>query len=192
VASLPLESRNLFGRIFHVDRYMACLSSPEEMHPWIIQQFGSLEAVRVQKIVKVTNRVTGEGTLFNELRASRPMDEADRLKMQALIIDESKDDPLNEPEKFTPEDAFGRIRGQHSITAANVAKYDELHAIVIFDHHNPLHFDRERIIDYLDTGWQSGGQVLPVHLELPVEGGGQPAPRPRPGHAGPGPPLPQD
>ncbi len=154
VASLPLESRNLFNRIFNVDRYLACLSSPEEMHPWIIQQFGSLEAVQVQEIVKVTNRITGEGTLFNELRASRPMDESERLKMQALILDESKNDPLNDPEKFTPEDSFGRIRGKYSITAANVAKYDELHAIVIFDHHNPLHFDRERIIDYLDTGWR--------------------------------------
>lgn len=154
VASLPLESRNLFYRIFHVDRYMACLSHPPEMHPWIIQQFGSEEAVRVQKLVKVTNRVTGEGTLFNELRASRPMEESERLKMEALIIDESKNDPLNEPEKYTPEDSFGRIRGKYSITAANVAKYDELHAIVIFDHHNPLHFDEERIIDYLDTGWR--------------------------------------
>ena len=154
MASLPMESRDLFSRIFDVDRYMACLSSPEEMHPWIIQQFGSLEAVRVQKLVRVTNRITGEGTLFNELRAYRPMEESDRLKMEALIIDESKDDPLNDPEKFTPEDSFGRIRGKYSITAANVAKYDELHAIVIFDHHNPLHFDRERIIDYLDTGWQ--------------------------------------
>jgi hypothetical protein len=154
VAALPQESRELFTRIFDVDRYTACLSIPDEMHPWIVQQFGSLEAVRVQKLVRVTNRITGDGTLFNELRAYRPMEESERLKMEAVIIDGSKDDPLNEPEKFTPEDTFGRIRGKYSITAANVAKYDELHAIVIFDHHNPLHFDRERIIDYLDTGWR--------------------------------------
>jgi hypothetical protein len=87
VASLPLESRNLFNRIFDVDGYLACLSSPQEMHPWIIQQFGSLEAVQVQKTVKVTNCITGEGTLFNELRASRPRDESERLKMQALLVD---------------------------------------------------------------------------------------------------------
>lgn len=130
------------------------LEHPEEMHPYVIKQFGSLEAVATQRLVKITNLVTYEGTLFNQLRASRPMEEADRLRLAALIIDESKDDPLNEPEKFTPEDAFGRVKGKYSITASNVAKYDGLHAIIIFDHHNPLHFDEERIVDYLDTAWR--------------------------------------
>src|SRR3712207_7578377 len=34
----------------------------------------SAEAVLEQRIVKVTNRVTLQGTLFNGLRASRPLD----------------------------------------------------------------------------------------------------------------------
>ena len=52
----------------------------------------------------------------------------------------------------TPEDLFGRVTGRHAITASNIAKYDAFHGVVIFDHHNPLQFSREAIVDYLDVG----------------------------------------
>src|SRR3712207_8630657 len=41
---------------------------------WIERSFGSVEAVLEQRIVRVTNRVTLQGTLFNGLRSSRPLD----------------------------------------------------------------------------------------------------------------------
>src|SRR3712207_8036527 len=44
------------------------LDPPEAMRPWIERSFGSVEAVREQQIVKVTNRVTLQGSLFNGLR----------------------------------------------------------------------------------------------------------------------------
>lgn len=40
------------------------------------------------------------------------------------------------------------------ITAGNVAKYEALHAVVIFDEPDPLSFTREQVADYLDTGWR--------------------------------------
>ena len=123
------------------------------MIPWIEQQFGSVERVTEQKIVKVTNLVTFEGAVFNSLRALRPKQLEDRLKVEARILDRAKNDPLNKPLEDTPEDIFGRIRGKYSITASNIAKYDGLHGMIIFKDYNPLEFSKEEVIDYLDTGW---------------------------------------
>lgn len=153
VASLPPEKQQVFSRIFRVSQATGYLEHPKAMHPWVKKQFGSLETVTHQEIVKVNNLVTCEGALFNRLRASRPIDIRARLRAEALALDEMKDDPLNDPEQMTPEDPFGRVRGKYSITAANIAKYDAHHAIIIFDQHNPLGFDRERIVDYIQTAW---------------------------------------
>src|SRR3712207_8509417 len=61
------------------------LDPPEAMRPWIERSFGSVEAVREQRIVKVTNRVTLQGTLFNGLRASRPLDTGVSLDLEREI-----------------------------------------------------------------------------------------------------------
>lgn len=146
--------REVFDRIFRVSVVTGCIDHPEAMHPWIEKQFGTIEGITCQKIVKVTNLVTMEGSLFNELRASRPVDAKARLALETLVIDEQPNDPLNDPLRHTPADLFGRAIGRYSVSGSNVAKYDGLHAIIVFDHHNPLHFDRERIVDYLNTGWR--------------------------------------
>ena len=44
------------------------------------------------------------------------------------------------------------MRGRRSITAANAAKYEGRHGVVIFDQHDPLAFDEELVIDLLETG----------------------------------------
>jgi len=152
----PGEEQEVFSRIFRISKATGCLDHPKEMHPWLEKQFGSLEAITCQDIVKITNLVTFEATLFNRLRASRPIDLKTRMNVESLIIDTGKDDPLDEPLKHTPEDLFGRVKGKFSITASNVAKYDALHAIVIFNSHNPLAFTREALHDYIDTAWAWG------------------------------------
>jgi hypothetical protein len=153
--SLPAEERGLFHRLFRVSVVIGELNPPREMHAWIEGQFGSVAAVRSQKIVKVTNRVTFEEALFNRLRASRPLEYSHRLAVESRVIDAHLiGDPLDTPEVSTPADVFGRVKGKYSITASNIAKYDGFHSIIIFPDHNPLNFTRERIIDYLDTGWK--------------------------------------
>jgi hypothetical protein len=124
------------------------------MLSWIREQFGSLDAVTKQKIVRVTNLVTYEGTVYNSLRSARPRQFEDRLKVESRILDKAKADPLAEPLEFTPEDPFGRIFGKYCVTASNIAKYEGLHGIVIFNDFNPLEFSREKVIDYLSTGWK--------------------------------------
>ena len=126
------------------------------VHAWIENYFGSVDAVMTQQIVKLTNVVTWEGALFNELRARRPLEMHDPTDVHQ-VIRRNGSGPFGRPLEGTPEDTFGRIRGHHSVTASNVAKYDGFHGLVIFDEHDPLYLDREAVSDYLDTAlvWAS-------------------------------------
>src|SRR5207244_3080849 len=124
---------------------------PAQMRDWITKQFGSVDAVLAQEIVRVTNLVTLEGALFNDLRARRPVEVkgADEVRE---TIERSRNDPFCHPETGTPADTFGRIRGEHGITASNVAKYDGYHGVLVFDEHDPLApMDAEVIRDRLLT-----------------------------------------
>lgn len=144
-----------FRRIFHISEVTGALTPPEAMHAWIRGYFGSVEAVQAQQIIKVTNVVTWEGALYNELRARRPQEVRSTADL-ARVIEETRNDPFCHPLDGTPEDVFGRVHGQHAITASNVAKYDGLHGVVIFDEHDPLALTRERVKDYIDTAWAWG------------------------------------
>jgi hypothetical protein len=148
VAALPDEDRERVQRLFSIVRGRGSLVPPPEMTAWIERSFGSVEAVQAQAVVKTLNRWTFEGSLFNSLRARRPMDRRrDGAGDQGSAG--SGQDPFCHPLTGTPADTFGRIRGQHAITASNVAKYDVLHAVVIFDQHNPLELSAEQLTDAL-------------------------------------------
>ncbi len=150
VARLEPDERFLFERVLHVSVTYGRLVPPETMIPWIERQFGSVEPVINQKIIKVTNLVTLEGVLFNRLRSSRPIWRQE-IDLEAELARLNHEDPLLRPEELTPEDLFGRVRGAHSITASNVAKFDGHHGLIVFDEPHPLRFTRERIHDYIDT-----------------------------------------
>lgn len=146
VAALPEAERERFDRLFRVVSTVGELDPPEHMYRWIERYFGSVEAVLRQKVVKVTNRLTLEETLFNDIRARRPLE----ARIPAELADEiakTAPDPFCEPELNTPADPFGRIRGEHTITASNIAKYDGLHGVVIFDEHDPLAFTEALVVD---------------------------------------------
>src|SRR3954452_4075871 len=150
---LPSEERSLAGRIFDVISTTGRLVVPRAMGGWVEKTFGSVEAVREQKIMRVTNRVTLEGALFNELRASRPFDAADGAVPGLLSreIEDTRGDPFCAPEEGTPADVFGRVRGAHSMTASNVAKYDGFHGLIVFADHDPLSFTLEKVDDYVSV-----------------------------------------
>ena len=151
VKQLPPGERGRFERLIHISESTGVLVAPSSMHKWIEGFFGSVQAVERQKIVKTTNLVTFEGTLFNALRSNRPM-ESELPEQLDEIVTGGSGDPFCRPEEGTPEDLFGRVRGAHAITASNVAKYDAFHGVVIYEHHNPMSFSREAIVDYLDVG----------------------------------------
>jgi hypothetical protein len=85
ISVLTPEERVLAERIFDVSTTTGRLDPPEAMHAWIEKSFGSVDRVTAQRIVKVTNRITLEGTLFNELRASRPLDTGVSLDLDREI-----------------------------------------------------------------------------------------------------------
>jgi hypothetical protein len=159
VDRLPLAERVRFERVFHVSESTGVLVAPTSMHKWIESFFGSVEAVERQKIVKTTNRVTFEGTLFNALRSSRPMESELPEELHAIVTG-GEGDPFCKPREGTPEDLFGRIEGSHAITASNVAKYDAFHGVVIYEHHNPLDFTQDALVDYLDVALRWGQAAL--------------------------------
>ena len=74
VDSLPAAERAPFQRIYALTPTVGELRIPDNMQPWVERQFGSVAAVTRQKIIRVTNKLTGEETLFSKLRASRPLE----------------------------------------------------------------------------------------------------------------------
>jgi hypothetical protein len=195
IAGLLPDARAAAERIFAVSSTIGRLEPPAEMRDWIIKQFGSVDAVTVQRIVKVTNLVMLEGALFNDLRARRPIEVkgADEVRE---TIERSRNDPFCHPETGTPADTFGRIRGEHGITASNVAKYDAYHGVLIFDEHDPLApMDADVIRDRLLTSrrwalaaneedpsakyyfliwnclWRAGGSIVHGHTQMTVTRG---------------------
>jgi len=163
VDSLPADEKRLFQRIYAVTTAVGELRTPQSMQPWVKRQFGSVAAVTRQKIVKVTNVVTNEGALFNRLRDFRPIETIEKKSLDTQLLEASQKDTFRYPEEDTPEDLFGRIAGKHCITASNIAKYDGLHGVVIFNEFNPLQFSREQVIDYIDVGWEWAKRAQAKH-----------------------------
>jgi hypothetical protein len=194
---LPSWERDLADRLFEVIPTTGRLVVPQGMRGWVEETFGSVGYVQKQKIVRVTDRITLEGTLFNELRASRPIDVGedtpDLLRREIESIRE--EDPFCAPEERTPEDVFGRVRGSHSVSASNVAKYDGFHGLVVFEDHDPLCFTPKKIDDYVSVAlewmrrafeedpeakypffmwnclWRAGGSVIHGHAQITVAHG---------------------
>jgi galactose-1-phosphate uridylyltransferase len=195
VAALPAEDQARFERIFHLNISTGHVVPPEAMQTWIERQFGSVDSVRHQRIVKVTNRLTLEGALFNELRASQPIEAPRGSDDVEEMIHDSIGGPFCTPTNGTPADTFGRIWGQHAVTAANVAKYDGWHGVIIFHEHHPLRFTAGQVADYVDTAqqwaqaahqadpeacypfflwnclWRSGASILHGHAQMTLTRG---------------------
>ena len=192
IAALPPEARAAAERIYAVSTTTGTLVPPDEMRPWIEKQFGSVEAVTVQRIVRVTDLVTLEGALFNSVRARRPMSVPEKSGAEvAETIHSTENDPFCHPATGTPADDFGRIAGAHDVTASNVAKYDGYHGVLVFDAHDPLvPMDADAIAGHFATArkwaeaafardaaapyyflmwnclWRAGGSIVHGHMQM--------------------------
>jgi hypothetical protein len=194
IEALKPEDRAAANRLFDVGATTGRLVPTEAMSAWIEKSFGSVDAVLEQRIVRVTNRITLQGTLYNELRASRPLDTGVNIDFEREI-EATGGDPFCRPEEATPADVFGRVRGEHAITASNVAKYDGFHGVVVFDDHNPLHLTPEKVAGYVAVSlewcrkahetvpearypflmwnclWRAGGSIIHGHAQVTVTRG---------------------
>jgi hypothetical protein len=193
IAALPAPARQRIDRLFAIDVVIGRTDPPPALHAWLEAQFGSVEAVRRQRVVKVTNRVTLQQTLFSSLRARRPIQASPGGDL-AEAIATSAGDPFCSAEEQTPADTWGRIRGRRTITGANAAKYDAHHAVIVFDTHDPLAFDAETVTDLFVTGrewaernraldsdaiyyflmwnclWRAGGSIVHGHAQATLGG----------------------
>jgi hypothetical protein len=170
VNKLDRGEKELFGRIFDISGSEGSLKIPDTFRGKVKEYFGDrdeqgrivesedelIKKLETQKVMRVSNKYSGEGALFNWLRSGRPgmkpeKIEQERKRVYAHIEEARRDCDFCQPERYTPEDVFGRVRGKYSITAANVAKYDALNGLVIFKNHNPLEFGREELFDYIET-----------------------------------------
>lgn len=165
VADLPAAERARFERIYDVTATVGELYPPDSLKPWLEERFGSIETVARQHIVRVTNRVTHEGVLYNELRSARPHLADDSQDIAARMETAHQRDIFATPEIKTPEDGFGRVEGKYCLTASNLAKNDGLHAVIIFREFDPLRFSREQVVDYIDTGREWARRAQAAHPE---------------------------
>jgi len=173
VNKLPPKERKRFKGIFKVSTSEGKLKIPDSFRRKVVQYFGKkneneqiieaeeqvLERLCTQKIVRTFNRRTREGALFNGLRAARPGMRGQDIAIEKGFVykhikEALKNCDLCEPEKLTSEDTFGRVSGKHCTTGANIAKYDAVHGMLIFNRHNPLEFSQEEISDYIEVGFK--------------------------------------
>ncbi|HEX2909632.1 MAG TPA: hypothetical protein VH186_02415 [Chloroflexia bacterium] len=150
INQLAKDERQLFDRIFNYDVAQSRITVPPGMRAYCERYFGSVEAVEKQKPIKINNKITFDTAIFNQLRARRPQPVISG-PLEELIAAERKYDPFANPLEGTSEDIFGRLEGTHCITAANIAKFDTWHSVVIFNEYHPLHFNAEQVVDYLMT-----------------------------------------
>ena len=150
---MPPGERQIFSRIFSVEVVKSILCPPDAMLPWIERQFGSLEKVREQTVVRVTNLITLEQSLFNPLRSLRPRNFG-RLDTAGIPAARQGTDIFSDPLEHTTANPFGRVEGKHCITAGNVASCEQYHCVIIFNNADPLDFGYNEVADYLETGWR--------------------------------------
>ena len=189
IASLSGEARVRADRLLEVRAISGTTDPPATLEPWLAATFGSVEDVREQSLVRVTNLATLDAAIFAPLRARRPVDGPDHARDLAAEIAATEGDPFCDPAQGTPADAFGRVRGARMLTGANAAVADAHHAVLVFDEHDPLAFDAGLAADLFTTGrawadraraadpeagtylllwnclWRAGGSIIHGHAQ---------------------------
>ncbi len=148
IKALRGKNRAIFKEIYNITVGQGKLIIPESINNWVKQTFGTLRSVENQKIVKVFNKYTFEGAIFNELRAKRPVQNVKTNSSE--MIKASEGDSFCRPREKTPYDPIGRLTNRFGgITASNISKYDEYHGLVIFKEHNPLEASAMSLASYI-------------------------------------------
>ena len=189
IAGLSGEARQRADRLLEAVLIEGNTVPPAALEPWLRDTFGSGDAVRHQRLVRVTNLATLDSTVFATLRSRRPVDGGGHPRDLATEIAATSGDPFCDPEHQTPADPFGRVMGDRMMSGANAALADAHHAVLVFDHHDPLALDAGLVQDLLDTGrawaeraraddpaadrylliwnclWRAGGSIIHGHAQ---------------------------
>jgi len=148
IKSIRGKNKKIINELFRVEEGIGKLILTESMISWVKQTFGTTRAVERQKIVKVINRYTLESSVFNELRAKRPLQTV--RTDSSKVIESSIGDSFCYPKEKTPRDSFGRVSNRFGgISASNITKYDIHHGLIIFKEHNPLKVGVMNLASYI-------------------------------------------
>lgn len=202
VDNMPACKQTLWKRIYQCSALYGRLELVPEVRSLAQKMFGGESEVEKQRIMRVTNLVTGEGSLFNHLRGMRSLSHRQEQDLDSVVEEHRQGCPFCSPEEHTPLDPFGRVRGKYCLTAANLAKYDEYHGLIIPREHHPLLFSRDMVEDYFKVAarwfqevqvydaqrnhdysplypflmwnclWPAGSSVVHGHLQMTVARGG--------------------
>jgi hypothetical protein len=148
---LPPEARQRIERLFGVELVHGLTDPPPAMHDWLEHHFGSVDAVRRQDVLRVTNRWTQDGSLLSPLRGRRPVENGHTAAWRQQV-EETRGDAFCFPEEQTPADTWGRVRGTRMVSGANAAMYDAHHGVLVFGEHDPLAYDGELVGELLSLG----------------------------------------
>lgn len=166
IDALAAPDAALVRRLFAVQESEARMRLTDAMRPWAERTFGPAAALENQRVVRVTNLVTGEGALFNSLRAHRPLQAGRGGWTGTDAVERAlEDDPWADPLAATPEEPDGRLTGEHALTAANIASYDALHTILIFRDPDPLAFTPAALTGHLALAGRWMRQTHAAHPE---------------------------
>ncbi len=190
IEALPAPEAARVRRLFAVQESEARMHLTASMRAWAERTFGPAEVLERQTVVRVSNRVTGEGALFNSLRARRPLQAAKTGWTGGDAVTRAlEDDPWADPLAATPEEPGGRLSNAHALTAANIASYDALHTILVFRNPDPLAFSAQALVGQLALAgrwfhethaahpdachpyllwnclWRAGGSVVHGHMQ---------------------------
>ena len=192
IVALAGAARSRADRLLDARAIDGRTDPPPELHDWLAATFGSVDAVRHQSLLRVTNLATLDGTIFAPLRSRRPIDGESRAAHLAREIAATADDPFCNAMTSTPADPFGRVRGRRMVSGANAALADAHHAVLVFDEHDPLAIDADLVHDLLTTGrawadrarasdpaatnylliwnclWRAGGSIVHGHAQALV------------------------
>ncbi|MCS6772537.1 MAG: hypothetical protein RMM31_00930 [Anaerolineae bacterium] len=136
------QPRERFQRLFWVDQVMGSLRLPSGARALAEQRFGSATELERQHVIRVVNQFTFEGALYNPVRGRRPLPFG-----EPGSVAQDSTSPFAHPLRDTSADVFGRVRGRHCITAANLARWEGWHGVLIFDEPDPLRISAEALKD---------------------------------------------
>ena len=163
MAELGHAERERVDHLFEISTLTGQLTVPEPLLSKLVDWFAEADdtdprqavaRASTQRVARTFNRFSGEGALFNELRARRPLRAHLHEGLDARIERARAGCDFCDPQRMTTADTWGRITGRHSVSAANASMYDAHHGMVVFREHHPHRFGRDEVQDYLDVAMQ--------------------------------------
>ena len=174
---VPDDRREVFFRSYQFDIGPSLPSKFPEGTADLIGQRFKTEPEKLQReqiIVRVSNMVLKEESLFNKIRALRPGQNSNNNHLFEEAISQNPPETCDfcHSHTNTPIDFTGRLKGEYCTTVFNGASYDRVNALVIptAEFHNPLKLTLPAFGEMLKTAkkWAEYAHAEKPEAKYPV------------------------